>query len=407
MNEAEKTNIKSSYKRVVALILAAILAVSGIFYYGDRSVMAANTSKYANNTEVKNLSQQISELEKKQKDIQKLIKNAESEKKSLLEKKEYYDILIYTVECKIDAAKELVEELSIQQSMLNDSIAEREAQIADLDAKIRERIRTSYESGDITSLEMIFGAESITDFFIGIDNMVSLLEYDIRLMKTMQEEKLALSDEEAKLAESKAKQAETLAALENDQAELQKLINENTKLLKQNEANKAKYEETEKYYKALEEKKSKELENLLKELEAKEGATKVAEGEFIWPVPKNNRRISSSFGYRTLQGKREHHNGIDIPCPYGTEIYASNSGTVVKAEYDSSYGYYVLINHGGGIATLYGHCSKLKVSEGQTVKKGQVIALVGSTGHSTGNHVHFEVRKSGVRVNPLGYVKQP
>ncbi|HOQ14919.1 MAG TPA: peptidoglycan DD-metalloendopeptidase family protein, partial [Bacillota bacterium] len=318
-----------------------------------------------------------------------------------------YDILIYTVECKIDAAKELVEELSIQQSMLNDSIAEREAQIADLDAKIRERIRTSYESGDITSLEMIFGAESITDFFIGIDNMVSLLEYDIRLMKTMQEEKLALSDEEAKLAESKAKQEETLAALENDQAELQKLINENTKLLKQNEANKAKYEETEKYYKALEEKKSKELENLLKELEAKEGATKVAEGEFIWPVPKNNRRISSSFGYRTLQGIREYHNGIDIPCPYGTEIYASNSGTVVKAEYDSSYGYYVLINHGGGIATLYGHCSKLKVSEGQTVKKGQVIALVGSTGHSTGNHVHFEVRKSGVRVNPLGYVKQP
>lgn len=407
MNEAEKTNIKSSYKRVVALILAAILAVSGIFYYGDRSVMAANTSKYANNTEVKNLSQQISELEKKQKDIQKLIKNAESEKKSLLEKKEYYDILIYTVECKIDAAKELVEELSIQQSMLNDSIAEREAQIADLDAKIRERIRTSYESGDITSLEMIFGAESITDFFIGIDNMVSLLEYDIRLMKTMQEEKLALSDEEAKLAESKAKQEETLAALENDQAELQKLINENTKLLKQNEANKAKYEETEKYYKALEEKKSKELENLLKELEAKEGATKVAEGEFIWPVPTKNRRISSAFGYRILFGKKEHHYGIDIPCPYGTEIYASNSGTVVKAEYDSSYGYYVLINHGGGIATLYGHCSKLKVSEGQTVKKGQVIAHVGSTGRSTGNHVHFEVRKSGVRVNPLGYVKQP
>lgn len=67
----------------------------------------------------------------------------------------------------------------------------------------------------------------------------------------------------------------------------------------------------------------------------------------------------------------------------------------------------MLINHGGGIATLYGHCSKLKVSEGQTVKKGQVIALVGSTGHSYGNHVHFEVRKSGVRVNPLGYVKQP
>lgn len=407
MNEAGKTKVKRSYRHVAALILAAILAVSGIFYYGDSGVIAINTSKYSNNTEVKNLSQQIDELEKKQKDIEKLIRKAESEKKSLLEKKEYYDILIYTVECKIDAANELIEELSIQQSSLKESIAKREADIADLDAKIRERIRISYESGDLSSLEMIFGAESITDFFIGIDNMVSILEYDTRLMKSMQQEKLALSEEESKLAESKSKQEEILAALDSDKAQLEKLIKDNTVILQKNEANKAKYQQSQEYYKALEEKKSKELENLLKELESKEGATQVAEGEFIWPVPTRNRRISSSFGYRMLFGKREHHGGIDIPCTYGTEIYASNSGTVVKAEHNSSYGYYVLINHGGGIATLYGHCSRLKVSEGDTVKKGQVIALVGSTGRSTGNHVHFEVRKSGVRINPLNYVKQP
>jgi murein DD-endopeptidase MepM/ murein hydrolase activator NlpD len=387
--------------------LAATLAVLGIFISGDRGVMAANASKYSNNTEVKNLTQQIEDLEKRQKEITKLIRNAESEKKSLLDQKEYYDILIYTVECKIDAANELINELTIQQSSLKDSIAKREADILDLDAKIRERIRVSYESGDISSLEMILGAESITDFFICIDNMVSILEYDTRLLKDMQAEKLALSDEMSKLAESKAKQQEVLATFKDDQAELDRLIEENTKLLRKAEDNRAKYERTQEYYKKQEEKKSKELEDLLKELEAKEGATKVAEGEFIWPVPTKNRRISSAFGYRILFGKKEHHNGIDIPCPYGTEIYASNSGTVVKAEYNSSYGYYVLINHGGGIATLYGHCRKLNVSEGDTVTKGQVIAHVGSTGHSTGNHVHFEVRKSGVRINPLTYVKQP
>ena len=244
MNEVKKTNARSSYRHAVALILAATLAVLGIFISGDRGVMAANASKYSNNTEVKNLTQQIEDLEKRQKEITKLIRNAESEKKSLLDQKEYYDILIYTVECKIDAANELINELTIQQSSLKDSIAKREADILDLDAKIRERIRVSYESGDISSLEMILGAESITDFFICIDNMVSILEYDTRLLKDMQAEKLALSDEMSKLAESKAKQQEVLATFKDDQAELDRLIEENTKLLRKAEDNRAKYERT-------------------------------------------------------------------------------------------------------------------------------------------------------------------
>jgi murein DD-endopeptidase MepM/ murein hydrolase activator NlpD len=111
-------------------------------------------------------------------------------------------------------------------------------------------------------------------------------------------------------------------------------------------------------------------------------------------------RISSDYGYRGS----EFHLGIDIPAAYGSNVYAANGGKVIKATYHYSYGNYILIDHGGGQATLYAHNSKLLVSEGDTVSKGDVIALAGSTGASTGNHIHFEVRINGVTTDPKKYV---
>ncbi|BCI59992.1 M23 family metallopeptidase [Solibaculum mannosilyticum] len=119
---------------------------------------------------------------------------------------------------------------------------------------------------------------------------------------------------------------------------------------------------------------------------------------FQWPV--NGGRVSSSFGYRW--GKV--HEAMDIAAPYGTSIYASASGTVEFAGWKGSYGYCVLINHGNGYKTRYAHCSSLKVSSGQTVSQGQVIAAVGATGFATGNHCHFEIIQNGTKVNPANYL---
>ena len=124
-------------------------------------------------------------------------------------------------------------------------------------------------------------------------------------------------------------------------------------------------------------------------------------GTFKWPV---SGRISSYFGYRTIFGTYSYHGGIDIAVPYGTSVTASDGGTVIWSGYKGTYGYLVIIDHGNGVQSYYGHNSKLLVSAGDKVYQGQTIARAGSTGRSTGNHCHFEIRINGTRVNPLSYL---
>ncbi len=128
-------------------------------------------------------------------------------------------------------------------------------------------------------------------------------------------------------------------------------------------------------------------------------------GGLLWPLP-GYTSISDGFYYRIspITGQQEFHGGIDIPAPYGTAIQASAGGTVITAGMNISYGNYVMISHGNGLVTLYAHASSLNVAAGQTVNAGDVIAFVGSTGDSTGNHLHFEVRVNGVQQQPLNYV---
>ena len=130
-------------------------------------------------------------------------------------------------------------------------------------------------------------------------------------------------------------------------------------------------------------------------------------GKLGWPVPGRS-NISSGYGSRTspIKGKGEFHPGLDIPAPTGTAICAAESGKVISSGSINGYGYTVIIDHGNGLSTLYGHNSKLKVRVGQFVSRGDVIALAGSTGWSTGPHCHFEVRVNGRHTNPWSYLRK-
>ncbi|MCL1890272.1 MAG: peptidoglycan DD-metalloendopeptidase family protein, partial [Desulfovibrionaceae bacterium] len=129
---------------------------------------------------------------------------------------------------------------------------------------------------------------------------------------------------------------------------------------------------------------------------------RAATGTFIRPT---NGRFSSGYGYRTLYGRRQFHQGVDYASPTGTPIHASDGGVVTQAGWMSGYGLVVVVDHGNGFSTAYGHCSKINVSAGQTVGQGERIALVGNTGRSTGSHVHFEIRVNGAPQNPLRYMR--
>ena len=162
---------------------------------------------------------------------------------------------------------------------------------------------------------------------------------------------------------------------------------------------KAEEDQLEEQYNAMQ-RESRKLEQQIFAIQAKSGGAPVFKGKFIMPL---NGRRSSGFGTRRhpISGKTKMHTGLDIAAPSGTRISAAGSGRVITAAYLNGYGNTVVIDHGGGISTLYGHCSRLYVKVGQTVNQGDRIAAVGSTGYSTGPHCHFEVRVNGKPVNPL------
>jgi murein DD-endopeptidase MepM/ murein hydrolase activator NlpD len=266
---------------------------------------------------------------------------------------------------------------------------------------VKIRLNVMYENSGTTVLDTILESKSFLDFFERLQYMSLIAKQDDKLINDLNatkqdvEYKKKLQQDAKELLDQKvADKQERLKTLKTSRAAVENQLDRSKAAL-------AKLEKEEDALLA----ESKRLTNIIKNL-SKSGK-KYAGGTMIWPVP-SSQTITSYFGMRKHPILRTYrmHTGIDIAASYGSSIVAANKGTVIIAGYDKSgYGNYVVIDHGGGIATLYGHCSKLLVSVGDQVKAGEVIAKVGSTGLSTGNHCHFEVRKDGVLKNPLsGYV---
>ncbi|MGM9625573.1 MAG: peptidoglycan DD-metalloendopeptidase family protein [Eubacteriales bacterium] len=286
-----------------------------------------------------------------------------------------------------------------------------------------QRIRINYEDSYTSYLEIVLSSDSFSDLLYRVDIVASLLDYDKRVLKALDQSKqdlIALMNDYQTLQYSAQQTLEKLSAdmpvLEEKRKQNEELIaqlEEDFLTLKNNkeatEEQKKKIEEQIKYKEAQVAAAEAEIDRKIKEAEEKERLANYVGGALGWPVDIKYNTISSGFSSRVnpIYGYYESHNGIDIPVPYGSAVYAANAGTVIVAEYHYSYGYYVVIDHGGGISTLYAHNSKLLVSVGDQVTKGQQIAKAGSTGASTGNHCHFTVRENGVAVNPLNYVVQP
>jgi murein DD-endopeptidase MepM/ murein hydrolase activator NlpD len=252
------------------------------------------------------------------------------------------------------------------------------------------------------SLSAILGVTSFSALSTSIDTIQRISISDTNLLA-----KLAIEKQEIERIESEIKvELENLEldkqTQETKQQELNTLLGKiNTELstITQQESSVQK-----EYDNAKAERDAAKAE-LEKEFAANGGVGDYVGGEWRWPVP-THRYVSSYYGYRNIFGYREFHTGIDIPAPSRTPIIASNSGIVTTAAYAASgYGNRVIVDHGGGYKTLYAHCYSLNVKVGQYVKQGDVIAYVGTTGMSTGNHLHFEIRVNNQYVNPYPYIK--
>ena len=314
-----------------------------------------------------------------------------------------------------------LEDLGNQQTIKKQEIAETEIELEDAKKTEREqyesmklRIQYMYENGNESYLEMLLGAESFADLLNKSEYIAQITSYDRDMLDAYQQTILEVEAKEAQLEEENRELTRLIQESKDEKENLQRLIDAKAVVLAGYEAD---IESGEAEVSALEADMAK-MEEELAELEAKlkreeeEAARQAAAarrtydgGSLGFPMAWYYRK-TSDFGYRNhpIYGQVLQHNGVDLSADTGTAIYAAYKGTVVVSTYNSSAGNYIMIDHGSGLMTVYMHCSKLLVSVGETVSKGQTIGLVGSTGNSTGPHLHFSVRLNGSYVDPKPYI---
>ncbi|MBR6736296.1 MAG: peptidoglycan DD-metalloendopeptidase family protein [Oscillospiraceae bacterium] len=393
-------------KKHLSIFLALVMLLACV-----PTVSFAAKDKDDYEEELNELSSLYDDLEAKQKAIQAEIDKAKSEKEKTLAQKRQIDAQISNVSSQINLLTQKI-------AALEGSIAEQEAALEAKQDEIDEnydllkrRLRAMYSAGNASVLGMILGAESWTDFLSRIQIASRVAKHDQELITTMRAEfaaieeiKLGIEADKAEVEGAKSQQTDKKTQLAGQLSETQDMIEDIEALEAEYLANKAAIDKAMKEAQA-------EIDAIYAALE--ESDEVYDSGTLTWPV-KGYEYISSDYGWRF--GGTDYHTGIDLAGLksagvgiYGQPIRAAASGRVIyhQTYYTPGVGYgiYTMVDHGGGLSTLYAHCSRLAVKTGDYVERGQTIAYVGSTGWSTGPHLHFEVRVNGSYTNPWPYLR--
>ena len=352
------------------------------------------------------------ELAKGKTNVEKIKQSLENSKADLSQYVSELDAQVVAIEDKI---ADLKGQIAVKEKQIEETKKDLEEAIAIKDNQyecMKKRVKAIYEQGDSFYLELLLNSKGLGDFLNQMDYIEDLSKYDDRMFKEYQETVEYVTICEEQLEEEEALLQATKEAAEDEQAAIEELIS-------QKEAEIASVEnaigDQERALRELEAEIAEqnatisELERIVaQEKKALENMRVYDGGAFCWPCPAY-KYVSSDFGNRIHPTLKINlfHNGVDLAAPAGSNILAAYDGEVVSASYTGAMGNYVMIDHGGGLYTVYMHASKLNVSEGQEVKRGDVIAFVGSTGRSTGNHLHFSVRLNGEYVSPWNYIVKP
>lgn len=389
--------MKKKTIRMVSGVIAAILViamVASIFLTGIPLAAAAEDADELKD-KLSSLEDEKAAVEERIAELTQQASDVEATRNALISQMELTKEEIATVEEYIDRLQEQIDVKTGELEVAEQKLAEKQDDFA-------QTVRTTYEQGDTTYLEILLNSSSFS-------NMLSRLEIITMLMddnkKTVEEYTAAKEDI--------ANKRDELQATQDEQKEYQENLNYKMDELEANEAQQAALAESIQAYKAESEaeydrlaSEMQEVSNQIAALSAQGAASGGVpfSGTFVWPTPSCT-TTSSAYGYRVhpIYGTVKFHAGEDIPAGYGAEILAAASGTVTTAGWVSGYGNYTVIDHGGGTMTAYGHQSSIIVSVGDYVTQGQVIGYVGSTGNSTGPHLHFEVYQNGSTVDPKSF----
>ncbi len=394
-------------QRIIVIVLAAVLLLSLL-----ASALAAIAYADVTKQDIQNIKDDLSDIQAQKKEVQARLAEIRDDLSQAEAQVELIQSQVVLTEEEINTSQALLDRYDLQ-------IAEKEADIQRLEAQeeaqyqeFYRQVRWMEETGGTSYLSILFEASSLAEMLDSAMIITDIMDYSNRIIDQLNATQAQLGAARDELAAGRAAQAEVQQDLEVRKAELEDQRAQAQTLLSQIAASESEYAAEAKKLADSEAQINKELKEAerkyaaqLAALEAQQNAN-MTSGDWYWPLP-GRYKISSLFGSRPdpFTGKRDNHTGTDIPAPGGTPIYAAKTGivtTVNKNKNASSYGYYCIISHGSGYATLYAHQNQVPiVQEGQTVQKGQIIGYVGSTGRSTGNHLHFELRVNGVRNDVL------
>ncbi|MDR0905160.1 MAG: peptidoglycan DD-metalloendopeptidase family protein [Oscillospiraceae bacterium] len=396
-----------NFARIVAVILAIMMLLSLLLVAFNATASAVTQSQ------IDKLKSKSKELNDQKRAIQSEINSLKYEQLSATAKKTVLDNRIALTEDEIDNINETID---LYYGLIEDKEAEVDEAQRRENAQLelyKRRVRDMEENGAVSYIAVVFDAASFSDLLARIDFVSDIMRSDEAAYNDLVRARLETVAARDALIQAVAEQEAERVTLQEKQAELELQVEESIALLeelqKDIDVENAMLQEKN----AENDRLQKEIQQKMQELrEQEEAAAKAGNasgtvkgtGTLQWPAVSNV--VTSEFGTRRdpVGGKIiRQHTGIDIRASYGSNIYAADGGKVLTAMYSSSYGNYVVISHGAGMTTLYGHMSKLKVKVGDTVSKGTVIGAAGSTGNSTATHLHFEVAINGDRKNPLNY----
>ena len=395
--------MKKTGKRLLVFLLVAAVTLGG-YHTISRAASVSGTKK------------KMEELENKKKKVEQQIKDLEKEKDDILTYVKKLDAQMSELEAELDSTQKDIDDTEDTLELTKQELEEAKAAQDKQYDNMKSRIQFMYENGGTDYVDILLSSESFSDLLNRTEYIEKISEYDNSMFDRFVAARELVEEKEAKL-ETELQELEDLKAeLEVEQESVNKLMDAKKKEMAAYEAKIDSAEGDVKSFTKEIEEQEELLEKLLEEERKKqeEAANSGSlpnidntQGGFRWPLGVSG-TITCGFGPRKspTAGASSYHKGIDIGVASGTPIYASAGGTVVTAGYSSAEGNYVMIYHGNSTYTVYMHCSRLATTKGTTVKKGDLIAYVGSTGISTGPHLHFGISIGGTYKNPMNYVSR-
>jgi murein DD-endopeptidase MepM/ murein hydrolase activator NlpD len=376
---------------MLAVIFAVVFALSSF-------VVASNVS------DLKDQKSEVdSQLEEKQDELD-ANQAAQNDAQAQLEQ---INTNLDAVQAEIDTIYSQLKEAEANLAQQQEEYEGIQASLAASQAELRDRVNAIYKNGDVSYLDVLFSSENIQDFISGFVFLGKIVNQDQSIINSINENRVLAEKKLNELEVTRNQIASLQEQKEAEEKEYLAQVDAKSTLLAQlgseEDAIQAEIDEMQSQSASI----ASEINSYYASISVSDpGYTYTGSGAFTWPLGTSG-RITSPYGNRIhpISGTYKMHTGVDIAAPKGTPVLAAESGTVITVkELSTGYGHYVVISHGSNIVTLYGHMSAIYVSVGETVSRGQQIGGVGTTGSSTGNHLHFEVRQNGSPVNPMGYI---